>query len=319
MSNEGLKSLDEIWDSIDMGDGPSDDFDGGQEIDEQVEPGIEQSDSEEFVPAKLSDLYAEDDEDGQGAEGTPVDLDQEITLPDGQVAKLRDLYEGNLRHGDYTRKTQELATLRQEFESERESFNAERAALEATRNLRDALLENPVAVVADMASKLGIIDEDTAEYASRKRWNGDASKLLPDTGKRTDEVDIEALIEQKAAEKLEELMKNSPVAKEIEMAQARQQVDNIFGQIEKVYNTTLDQADRAVILQASLDMNQDNLEYVYLKLNSELAKRQAGKARVKSGQQPRGSRGSQPNDADIVTEPPKTLEEAWSRIEKKFA
>lgn len=320
MSDDGVKSLDEIWNEMNVDDGLSLEDADSQVIDvSDFSDDTDQPDSDEFVPAKLSDFYAETDEEDQPSTGGVADLDQEITLPNGTRATVRELWESGLRLEDYTRKTQEVAETRRAFEEERSKFDAEREQLEAARALRQALLDDPTSTVARMAVELGIIDEETARFAGRQRYNGDASKLLPDTGKKADEVDIEALIEQKAAEKFEEFMKNSPVAKEIEMSQARQQVDSIFGQIEQAYGTKLDQDDRKAILQASIDLDQDNLEYVYLKLNSELQKRQANKNRVRQGSANASVGSVKPNDADRVTTPPETFDEAWRRVELKYA
>lgn len=320
MSDNGVKSLDEIWNDLNVDDGLSlEDADSQVDDVSDFSDDTDQPDGDEFVPAKLSDLYAEADEEDQPSDEGVADLDQEITLPNGARATVRELWESGLRLEDYTRKTQEVAESRRAFEAERSKFDAEREQLEAARALRQALLDDPTSTVARMAVELGIIDEETARFAGRQRYNGDASKLLPDTGKKTDEVDIEALIEQKAAEKFEEFMKNSPVAKEIEMSQARQQVDGIFGQIEQSYGTKLDQDDRKTILQASLDWDQDNLEYVYLRLNGELQKRQANKNRVKQGSANASVGNVKPNDADRVTTPPETFDEAWRRIELKYA
>ncbi len=323
MSNEGLKSLEEIWASMDDGDGLSDepaevlDVDDVEGVDEtsdsQVDAAGEQSEEDDFVPAKLSDLYAQSDEDGQDDDEVPVDLDQEFVL-DGEPVTLRQLVDERLMRKDYTKKTTEVAERQRELEQLK-------ADLDAASQIKDSLLNDPVGTITEMALQLGIIDEDTAAYAARRGFKGNASELLPQ-GKAEDKgqkpEDIEALIEQKAQAKLEEMMQANPAFKQMEVAQARSQVDGIFSQIEKQYDTELDIDDRKVILQASLDMDQDNLEYVFLKLNSALQKQQAGRSRARNGQATRSVRGAQPNDADVVTEPPSSFEEAWRRTALKL-
>ena len=318
MSDEGLKSLEEIWASMDDGDGLSDepaevlDIDVGvdETPDPQVDAAGEQSD-DDFVPAKLSDLYAQSGEDGQD-DDVPVDLDQEFVLGDERVS-LRQLVDERLMRKDYTQKTTEVAEQRRELEQLQ-------ADLAAAKELKDSLLDNPVATITEMALQLGIIDEDTAAYASRRRFNGDASELLPKgkTPEGPKPEDIESLVEQKAQAKLEELLQNNPAVKQLQMAEARAQVNTIFDQIQDAYGTELDLDDRRVLLQASLDLNEDNLEYVFLKLNSELQKQQAAKGRVRQGAATRSVRGAQPNDADVVTEPPSTFDEAWRRTALKL-
>lgn len=324
MTTEGLKSLDEIWESMDDGDGLSDepaevlDVDEVEEATEdapdapQVDEGQEQSD-EEFIPAKLSDLYAQDDEDGQG-ETAPNLLAQEITLPNGETVPIQELiHRQEEMRKDYTQKTQTLAEERKSFESEREQ-------LQAVADLRELLTSDPVNTVAQMAVQLGLIDEQDARYAANKRFDGDPNSLIPQ-GKKEDksQEDIDAIVEAKAQEKLEELLNSNPAIKQIQSQQAVSEVNQIFNQIEEVHGLELDGDDRKAVLQASLDWEEDNLEYVVLRLNAALQQRQAGKERAKNGQGLKSVRGSQPNDSDIVTTPPSSFEEAWGRIEKKLA
>lgn len=62
------------------------------------------------------------DDDPEGGEDDPdaedeVDLDgDKLVVPKAIAAKLKALQEGNLRHADYTRKTQEIADTRKDYE-----------------------------------------------------------------------------------------------------------------------------------------------------------------------------------------------------------
>ncbi len=323
MSDKGLKSLDEIWESMDDGGDLSDGPDGGLDIDDgddsavvesqpQVDEGQEQSDEDDFVPAKLSDLYAQDDEDGQG-EDAPDLLAQEITLSNGEVVPIQELiHRQEEMRKDYTQKTQTLAEERKAFETEREQ-------LQAVAELRDLLTNEPTQTVAQMAVQLGLISEEDARWAANRGFTGDPESIIPKKGKDTPSPeDVEALIEQKAQEKLEELLGSNPVVQQIEAQQAVTQVNTIFDQIEQSYGTELDHDDRVAVLKASVDWGQDNLEYVFLRLNSALEQQQAAKGRVKGGQSLKTVRSSQPNNADIVTTPPSDMDEAFARTAKKL-
>lgn len=318
MSDKGLPSLEEIWADADLGDGLGDGFDGGQVAEDELDFSSahldsegEQSEDDKFVPAKLSDLFAQSDDDGQ-AETGPIDLAQEIPLDDGTTVTLRELIDGRLMRSDYTRKTQELASEREQFETQREQ-------LEAVKQLKDMITSDPYTVVTDMAVRLGIIDESEARFAANRRFTGDPESILPTKqNKAPSPEDLEALVEQKAQEKLEQLLNNNPTVKQLQTQAAWAEVNNIFDQIEQVYDTQLDAADRQTLLKLSVDLNEDNLEYVFLRANTALQKRQSGQDRVRKGQGVRSVRGTQPNNADLVTTPPADMDEAFARTAKRL-
>ncbi len=205
---------------------------------------------------------------------------------------------------DYTQKTQELA-------EQRKQFDEEKGSLEGARDLRDMLQSDPIGTITEMALRAGIIDEQTARVASQRR-NVRAEDVIP---RRDDAADIEQLVEEKAREMLESMMKDNPAMQEYELRQAQNQVNAAFEQLEGDYGVSFDTADRNTLLELALKWNEPNLEYVYLKAQRELDKKQKARGRVKAAQPKRGVSGTQPGDADVVTETPKTLEDAWKRAE----
>jgi uncharacterized protein YlzI (FlbEa/FlbD family) len=81
-------------------------FDPEEDTEEAQAPEATEDGTEEAAPeAEVEEV----------AEATP---DAVVTLPDGTKAKVADLIQGNLRHQDYTRKTQELATVRKTVEAD---------------------------------------------------------------------------------------------------------------------------------------------------------------------------------------------------------
>lgn len=94
---------------------------------------------------------ADDDGDGDDEDGDPeeesdaevLDLSPDITvrLPDGTEVSGEELAKGYLRQSDYTRKTQELAEQRKQ--------------LEAHQRVAEALVEDPVGLVVQLAAELG--------------------------------------------------------------------------------------------------------------------------------------------------------------------
>ena len=307
MEEQGLPTLEDLFDE-NFGDGQSDDLDGGPVSDATVSEDVtEQSDDSTDVPAKLSDLFnseeeAQSDDEGQGEEAPDV-LAQEVTLDDGSTATVAEIIrQRDEMRKDYTQKTQALADERREFESERES-------LEGARSLRDMLQENPMGTIAEMALRAGIIDEATAAQAARQSVKAD--DILPE--KQEEEVDIDALVEAK----VQEILSNTPAMEQYETQQAQAQVNEIFSDIEDTYDTQLDAADRNAVLQHALDLEEANLELVYLRLNAELQKQQRNTSRVRAAKPKSSVRNVQPTDADIVTEAPKTIEDAWLQAQVK--
>jgi len=72
-------------------------------------------------------------------------------------------------------------------------------------------------------------------------------------------TDIEAIVEARVAE----MLKNDPRLVRVENDQALEQVNAVFTEIEKMYNVTLTDADKEITLQTAVDMNTDDIKFVF--------------------------------------------------------
>lgn len=82
----------------------------------------EDQDTEETPEDAAPEDGAEEEEAAEEAEvvETEATVDAVVTLNDGKKVKVADLVAGNLRQDDYTRKTQELATMRKTVQADAE-------------------------------------------------------------------------------------------------------------------------------------------------------------------------------------------------------
>lgn len=125
---------DEVDEDEDLDESEESDEDELEEEDDDLED--EESDEEE---SEEEDEGEEDDEDEE-----PVALDDEteVELPDGSKATLKDLREGYLRHSDYTKKTQEVAAMRQKVQQ----------TAQRLQEYVQQRADNPVAWAAEIAN-----------------------------------------------------------------------------------------------------------------------------------------------------------------------
>jgi hypothetical protein len=84
--------------------------------DEPDEDAADEAAEEDEDTADEEHPDGEEDED-ETEEGRFVAKNGKVKLPDGSTATVDELIRGNLRQADYTRKTQELGTLHQEFQA----------------------------------------------------------------------------------------------------------------------------------------------------------------------------------------------------------
>lgn len=110
----------------------------------------EGEDAPEDEADDAEDPKGEESEEGQGqlrdAKGRFLSDDDKVRLADGTVTTVKDLKEGSLRQGDYTRKTQEVAEERKTLEAHRQRVSQHAQQLEAQLavNLQWMELTKPV-------------------------------------------------------------------------------------------------------------------------------------------------------------------------------
>lgn len=113
------------------------------------EEPVEEEDTEEAEADEESDEETEDtgDEDDTGEEdedesedGRFVAHDGRVKMPDGSTTTVAELLKGNLRHADYTRKTQEVGTLHSELQSRLADYAQQTQLVDIAINIMAAAL-----------------------------------------------------------------------------------------------------------------------------------------------------------------------------------
>jgi hypothetical protein len=266
------------------------------EVDADEQPEDENAE-EETAPAKLSDLVAEEPEaepDEGERKALTYDDDMVVEVPDVGPKTLKELREGFLRQGDYTKKTQDLAE--------------QRKALEKAETLWSMLEEDTVGTIAQMALQAGLLDE--SQVANLPKVSAKNPILAPE--KESEKEDIDALV----AKKVQEVIENTPEFSRMRQEARTQQVKAELDQLEKDYGTTLDNDDRLAIVKTAI-ANQQGIEFTYLKMQKQLEKAIAEHDRIASAATKQRS-GKLPK-RELTDEKPASLEEAWEWAVSSFS
>lgn len=210
---------------------------------EQEQPAVEQDTSE-----GLFDELVEEDEQ-------PVDQDS-ITLEVGGEVRTytRDqLRDGIMMQADYTRKTQEIA-------------ERERAAEKAITLLQ--LLETrPVETISRLSRQVNSGTPFSFE-----------NQQVPATEQPEVPTDIEELISSRVAEALE----NDPRIRAVQTDAAVTQVNKAFTEIEKMYDVSLTDSDKQVVLEHAQKMDTVDLGFVFGGLYAQTQRAEIAKANAKA-------------------------------------
>ena len=122
-------------------DNPLPDEPGEADPPEDLKPWDSETAADENQEPKEEDQAQDEGEDQPREQGRFVGVDGNVRLPDGNVVKVKDLIDGNLRLADYTRKTQEVASERHTLESRSAQLqDYERQVMEAVQ-LNQAFLQ----------------------------------------------------------------------------------------------------------------------------------------------------------------------------------
>jgi len=122
----------------------------------------DQDDDTDEAPGDEAESDAEEDENE-----SPVAADDAVVEISGEKVPVRELKAGYLRQQDYTRKTQELAEMRQELQQNAEAFTA--AIQQVEQAIASMLPPQPDPQLAQI---------DPAEYTRQKAaWEAEAQKL----------------------------------------------------------------------------------------------------------------------------------------------
>ena len=167
----------------------------------------------------------------------PIEDSGELYEVNGKMVSFDQLRAGFMKDEDYTQKTQKLA-------------DKEREAEKALTLLR-LLEERPVETVRKLYES---INKGTPISALV-----DANTQTPVAEQTNVPTDIEALVEARVAEMLAE----DPRLVQVQNDQALATVNKEFAAIEDMYNVTLTDADKQLVLQTAQDMNSVDLKFVF--------------------------------------------------------
>ena len=161
----------------------------------------------------------------------------ELIEVNGELMTLDQLRSGNMMHADYTQKTQELADKMRDAEKAVTLLRLlEERPLETVRQLYNAINTGaPVTGIAETTQSTHTNDTQTAP------------------------TDIEAIVEARVAE----MLKNDPRLVQVENDQALETINAVFTEIEKMYNVELTDADKELTLQTAVNMNTDDIKFVF--------------------------------------------------------
>jgi hypothetical protein len=124
------------------GQADEDDLDMGTATDDQLEP---EGDGEEEGDPADDDGQADDDEnedEPDSDQGRFVAANGKVRLPDGSVASVNDLIQGNLRDRDYRQKTMEVAEQRRSVESQSSLIKQQEQYLAQQRDYVSQLIQS---------------------------------------------------------------------------------------------------------------------------------------------------------------------------------
>lgn len=198
------------------------DLDEGVEADEEL-PESDEDESEDEGEPEDDEGQPEDEEDDEpeSEKGRFVANDGRVRLPDGTVATVADLVQGNLKERDYRQKTMSLADERRQFEEQSSSFEASRKHVDEQRQYMEGLLQSimpqpPNPSMADPNSP----DYDPFGYQNQEaRYKAFASHLQyiqqqSDAAKQETEAEQKKRREETAAKEWAALQQELPELKD---------------------------------------------------------------------------------------------------------
>lgn len=245
--------------------------------DEVSEDVVEQPESE-ADPEELfddTDVVTEDVEQ-------PIDLDSltfEVPGVEGPKS-ARELIDGFLRQSDYTRKTQDVARMRQEAED--------------AIGFWDALRSDPVGVLQQLSAEAGIIEEGQAPV---RKINFSPLKTVEQ-------------VEAEVQRRVDEAVGQHPLVQQASAQTAIAAVDSEFRRLETEYETKLGPKSRKAILEKAVQTGTGDLELVFNGMLAAKQRKQAGAQTAKAAAPGRPSGRAVQKE---LTEPADSVEGAFER------
>lgn len=227
---------------------------------EHEHPTVGESKDDENV-GLLSSLYEAEETDDEHPEE-----DSTFTI-DGKQVTLNELRKSYMRQSDYTQKTQELATLREEAKN----------ALQ----LWDAFQKDPRGTLGELQRRINMGQVPTG------------SPVKP-------AEDVEALVEKR----VRELLSEHPSLKQVETQVETDKQARMFETIEKDYTVKLNASDRKFVLDKAQTLgvtDPDGVRLIVAGLLQE-AQRKEAERKVRSKASTASGRFSGPGEDDEIDE-----------------
>ena len=191
---------------------------------------------------------------------------------DGAQLTMAELKAGYLRQADYTRKTQELSTLRKESENAIVLWNS--------------LQEKPKETIQAL-------------------WARVSQGKTPVTEEKSD-VDIEALV----AQRVEEALASDPRVKQVQEQEIMSNINATFAEIEDVNDVKLDNEDRVRVLERAQELETPDLKYAFFTLMEEVRRFEATQRNAEANSSVSGRPTSEAEPASTGTKSYKSVREA---------
>ncbi len=208
------------------------------------------------------------------AESEQLETDSHEVTVNGETFQvtLDELVNGYQRQADYTRGTQEIADMKKEYGK--------------AITLWEALEGDYVGTVQTLMSRTGM-----------------KGQVAPKP-----EVDLEALLDEKLAEKLA----NDPRLQQLENENSLRQLDVMFGEVEREFDLpSLTDADKQVILTKAQEWGSTDLNYVVYRLLQQQDKAKAVQKNVELVSSSKGRRSADEDDFEAEPKTYATVAEAW--------
>lgn len=217
-----------------------------QELVELEQPAVESLDEGGVFDSLLQDNVTDDEQ--------PAGDSFEVTVR-GETFKvsLDELRNGYMRHSDYTRGKQEIAD--REREAER--------ALSIVRLLE----ERPVETIRKLYQQISRGESLTVEGTPVKDVQAEVAKP----------TDIEELVEAR----VKSILESDPRLKAIEQEKQFAEVEQIFSEIEGMYEVSLTNDDKQLVLEKAIEMGTTDLKFVFGGLMHKAQQAKLAKANVK--------------------------------------
>lgn len=242
------------------------------EVSKHEQPVVEPKVEEEV--GLLSALYDNAEENGEEQPSG----DSTFTI-DGKTVTIEEMRNGYLRQSDYTKKTQEIAQMREK--------------LEKAEALWDAMQSDPMGTLRQLQQRLNQGQRPVDQPVN--------------TG-----TDIDALV----AAKVQEILGNDPTIRKVAESSAKADEDATFAAIEKDYAVKLEPKDRQEVLKRAEKLGvtgAEGMRIVFAGLlqeaqRIEAQRKQLGKASTASGRFSAGESEDSFDDLEVT--------DFWSAVDK---